>query len=152
MGRESADRGIEGLLLSPAPRDSVFIGKALGAFVLMTAINIISAILFLVVMATGATTLNLASMAVTALLGTTGLVLVTTLFAGIAVGSRLGESMLPLLVMPIAIPLMVGSVELTRMALGAETAGHLQWLGLLAIYDLMVAIVAMATFHYVIEE
>ena len=54
--------------------------------------------------------------------------------------------------MPIAIPLMVGSVELTRMALGAETAGRLQWLGLLAIYDLMVGIVAMATFSFVIEE
>lgn len=152
MAREAADRGIEGLLLSPAPRESVFIGKALGAFVLMITINLISAALFLVVMASGATRIDAPQLAATALLGTTGLVLVTTLFSGIAVGSRLGESMLPLLVMPVAIPLMVGSVELTRMALGADSAGRLSWSGLLLVYDLMVGIVATATFGSVIEE
>lgn len=152
MGRESSDRGIEGLLLSPAPRESIFLGKALGGFAVMVVVNVISAMLFLVVMASGATTINFVDLVMTAFLGTTGLVLVATLFSGIALGSRLGESMLALLVMPVAIPLMIGAVELTRMSLGAESAGQGQWFILLTVYDAMVGIVALATFTHVIEE
>ena len=41
--------------------------------------------------------------------------------------------MLPLLVMPVVIPLMVGSVELTRQALGTGDGTSMwQWLGILA--------------------
>ena len=153
MARESADRGIEGLLLSPVPRDVVFLGKAFGSLVLMALVDIVIIPLFLVMMTADGAGANAAALLGTAALGTIGLVIVASLFSGIAVGSRLGESMLPLLVMPVVIPLMVGSVELTRQALGAGDGTQMwQWLGIMAGFDVMVAVAAVALFSFVIEE
>ncbi len=153
MARESADRGIEGLLLSPAPRDSVFLGKAAGSLVLMAIVNAFIIPLFIVMMTSDGDGANALALIGTVALGTFGLVTVASLFSGIAVGSRLGESMLPLLVMPVAIPLMVASVELTRVALGtSDSSSFWQWLGILAGFDLMVALAGIATFSFVIEE
>ena len=153
MARESADRGIEGLLLSPAPRESVFMCKALASLVLMAVVDIVIIPLFLVMMTSDGAGSNPFALIGTVALGTLGLVIVASLFSGIAVGSRLGESMLPILVMPVVIPLMVGSVELTRLALGAgDSSSVWQWLGILAGFDLMVLLAAIAMFRYVIEE
>ena len=78
------------------------------------------------------------------------------LFSGVAAGSRLGDSLLPLLVMPLVIPLMIAAVETTRRALGGATAvgavGVPQWIGLLGGFDLVVGVAAFATFAFVMEE
>lgn len=151
MGKETADRGIEGLLLSPARREAIFLGKAFGSWVLMLILGVFTLALFIVMMA-GNAVISPVPLLVTLVLGITGLVTVGSLFSGIAIGSRLGESMLPLLVLPVAIPLMVGVVELTKQSLGTESGGLWVWVGLLAAYDLMVAIVAVTTFSNVVEE
>ncbi len=136
FGREQSDRGIEGLLLSPVPKSAIFLGKASASLVFMA----------------GSATINIAGLIGTVAIGTIGLVIVASLFSGIAVGSRLGESMLSLLVMPVVIPLMVGSVELTRQALGGEAGGIAQWLAILGGFDLVMLAAALATFVFVIEE
>ena len=40
MGREQADRGIEGLLLSPIAKSAVFLGKAMASLALMAVVSI----------------------------------------------------------------------------------------------------------------
>jgi heme exporter protein B len=154
MARETADRGIEGLLLSPAPRESVFLGKLLGSMVLISIVGAVIVPMFIAMMTQDGQGASFPALIGTVLLGLLGLVTVATLFSGIAVGSRLGESMLPLIVMPVVIPLMVGAVELTRMALGfnGPSTSVYQWLGILGGFDLMVLIVAIVTFTFVIEE
>jgi heme exporter protein A len=153
MARESADRGIEGLLLSPIHRDSVLLGKMAGSLVLMAIVDVVIIPLFLVMMTADGAGANALALIGTVALGTFGIVVVASLFAGIAVGSRIGETMLPLLVMPVVIPLMVGSVELTRQALGAGDGSSVwQWLAILAGFDVMVAVAAVALYGFVIEE
>lgn len=151
MGKETADRGIEGLLLSPATKDSVFVGKALGSLVLMLILGVFTLAVFTVTMA-GQASINWPSILITLCLGVVGLVVVGSLFSGIAIGSRLGESMLPLIAIPVLLPLMIGTVELTKQSLGGENAGLWVWVGLLAAYDLMVTMVAVTTFAHVVEE
>lgn len=151
MGREQSDRGIEGLLLSPIPKSAVFLGKATASLVLMAFVSIAVVAMFIVFMA-GAATVNLPGLIGVVAIGTIGLVIVGSLFSGIAVGSRLGESLLPMLVMPIVIPLMVGAVELTRGTLGTQAGGIGVWLAILAGFDVMMLIAALATFVFVIEE
>jgi heme exporter protein A len=153
MARESADRGIEGLLLSPISRDSVLIGKMMGSLVLMAIVDIVIIPLFIVMMTADGAGANALALIGTVALGTLGIVIVASLFSGIAVGSRIGETMLPLLVMPVVIPLMVGSVELTRLALGTGDGSSMwQWLGILAGFDVMVAVASVALYGFVIEE
>ena len=155
MARESQDRAIEGLLLSPAPRESIFLGKLLAGLVMMSAIEIFIVPLFLVLM-TGESqgSLDVAALMLTVVLATIGIVVVATLFSGIAVGSRMGESLLPLIVMPVVIPLMIAAVETTRLALGGGdgSTGSTQWYLLLAGFDLVVGLAAIATFSFVVED
>ncbi len=157
MARESNDRAIEGLLLSPAPRESIFIGKAAAGLVMMAAIEVFVVPMFLVLMVGSDFGIGgIVPLVITVLLATLGLVIVATLFSGIAVGSRLGESMLPIIVMPVVIPLMIAAVEATRRALGAGVGSSgidmLQWYGLLAGFSLVVGLAAVATFSSVVEE
>lgn len=151
MGREQADRGIEGLLLAPTPKSAIFLGKAIASLVLMAFVSIVIVVMFIIFMA-GNANINLPALLGVLAIGTTGLVIVSTLFSGIAVGTRLGESMLQLLVMPVVIPLMVGSVELTRQTLGGEVGGIGTWLAILGGFDLVMLLAALATFVFVIEE
>ncbi|MHB0929353.1 MAG: heme exporter protein CcmB, partial [Candidatus Nanopelagicales bacterium] len=150
-GREHAERGIESLVLSPVPKAAIFLGKALASLLLLCLVAIAVVLLFIVFMA-GNAPVHVLGLAGTVLIGMVGLVIVTTLFAGIALGTRLGESMLPLLVLPVVIPLMVGAVELTRQALGGQGGGMGIWLALLAAFDLVMLMSAVATFAFVIEE
>ncbi len=151
MGREQSDRGIEGLLLSPTPKQSIYLGKALASLVLMAFVAVATLALFIIFMA-GSASVNLPALLGVLAIGTCGLVIVGSLFAGIATGSRLGESMLPLLVMPVVIPLMVGSVELTRQTLGSGTGGVWQWLAILGGFDVLMLLASLATYVFVIEE
>ena len=157
MTRESQDRAMEGLLLSPAPRESIFIGKLVSGLAMMAAIEAFVVPMFLV-LATGEakeSALDVPALVGVVLLATLGLVVIATLFSGIAVGSRLGESLLPLIVMPVAIPLMIAAVETTRRALGGDAGGSVdmfQWFALLAGFDAVVGLAAIATFSFVVED
>jgi heme ABC exporter ATP-binding subunit CcmA/heme exporter protein CcmB len=156
MARESQDRAIEGLLLSPAPRESIFLGKLLAGLVTMGLIEVFIVPMFLVLM-TGESqgSLDVGGLVLAVVLATIGITIVATLFSGIAVGSRMGESLLPLIVMPVVIPLMIAAVETTRQALGGDTSGSVnmfQWYALLAGFDLIVGLAAIATFSFVVED
>mgnify|MGYP006269561291 CR=1 FL=1 len=151
MGKETADRGIEGLLLSPASRESIFVGKALGSLLLMLVLGVFTLFVFIVTMA-GQASIDFVSVLLTLVLGVFGLVVVGSLFAGIAIGSRMGETLLPLISIPVLLPLMIGAVELTNLCLQPGSTGLLVGVGLLAAYDLMVTMVAVITFTHVVEE
>jgi heme exporter protein A len=156
MTRESQDRAMEGLLLSPAPRESVFLGKLISGLAMMAVIEAFVVPMFLV-LATGesAGSLDVPALVGVVVLSTLGLVVIATLFSGIAVGSRMGESLLPLIVMPVAVPLMIAAVETTRRALGGDAGGSVdmfQWFALLAGFDAVVGLAAIATFSFVVED
>ena len=75
-----------------------------------------------------------------------GICAVGTLLAGMAVASRARELLLPLLFLPLAIPIVVGGV-------GASVADDPnRYLGFLALYDGVFALVSWAAFEYVVTE
>jgi heme exporter protein B len=69
-----------------------------------------------------------------------------TLLAGMAVASRARELLLPLLFLPLAIPIVVGGVG----ASVADDPGR--YLGFLALYDAIFALICWASFEYVVTE
>jgi heme exporter protein B len=63
-----------------------------------------------------------------------------------AAASRARELMLPLLFLPLAVPIVVGGVGASVVAHGGR------YLGLLAVYDVVFAIISWASFEYVVTE
>ena len=75
-----------------------------------------------------------------------GIAAIGTLLAAMAAASRARELLLPLLFLPLVIPVVIGGV-------GASVAANPgSFLGFLALYDAVFAILCWASFEYVVTE
>lgn len=149
---EKEEACIEGLMASPVPREAIFLGKLLSnlTFAGLAELGILPVFLILLQL-TPRRGIGLLVLAVA--LGTLGLATVSTLFASMAVSTRTREAILPLLVVPIAVPVMIAAVKATEAALGGKTVGQAgSWLFLLTAYGGLFLFVALATFPFVLEE
>jgi heme exporter protein B len=150
LAREEQSGAIEGLLLAPVDRVTLFFGKALGNLLLMLFVEgvllLLGSILFDVPFLRPAVLLVM-------VLGTVGYAAVGTLLAAVAVNTRAREVLLPILLLPLAIPLFIGAVRATGGLLeGLGLAEVNAWLRLVVVYDLLMVAVSMVTFEYVIAE
>jgi heme ABC exporter ATP-binding subunit CcmA/heme exporter protein CcmB len=146
LAREERARAIDGLLAAPLERTAIFFGKALGILVLMLVVEAL-------LLPLGAVLLDAPFLAPgvlpVVLLGTAGYAAVGTLLAAIAVNTRAREVMLPVLLLPLAVPLLIAAVRATGAAMAGGEGGP--WVRLLVVYDLLITAVAMLTFDHVVE-
>jgi heme exporter protein B len=84
-------------------------------------------------------------------LGSIGFSSVGTLFSAMAANTRMRELMLPLLLLPVAIPVLIASVETTRYALGVNDDASF-WFKLLVVYDVVFVTASLLVFEYAVEE
>ena len=148
--REQEEGGLDGLLLSPISRDSIFLGKAAASFIFMLLVEAVLLPIF-----AGLLNFSPASftLLLTIVLATFGFALVGTLFSAISVQTRSREILLPVLFFPVILPVLVGAVEATKQALGGETVvglGH--WLPLLGAFDALFLVICPWLFSIVVEE
>jgi heme exporter protein B len=138
---EREQRVLDGLVLTPADRSAIWLGKAVAvvAFLLLAeAIALPAFALFF-------EPLN-GPLVAAVLLADIGLAAVGTLLAAMAAAGRARELLLPLLFLPLVIPIVVGGVG----ASVAENPGR--YLGFLGLYDVLFAILSWASFEYVVTE
>lgn len=156
MGRSFAielERGsIVGLLLTPVDRTLLYIGKTATNLVFVFAVELITLPLFVAFFNVSLFDHALSLVGVV-VLGTVGFVSVGTLFSAIAANTRLKEIMLPILLFPVAIPVIASSVVLTKAVLnGGTLADAGDSLKLLVSFDIIFLAVSAVVFEYVIEE
>jgi heme exporter protein B len=150
LAREQHSGCIDGLLLAPADRSAIFFGKAVGNWIFMTIMEIILLPLFAVLF--DVPLLQAGVLLVTAS-GTVGYAAAGTLLAALAMNTRAREVMLPILLLPLAIPVLIAAVRATGgLVTGARLSEVSGWMWLLVAYDLTIVAAAMLTFGYVIEE
>jgi len=143
------DRGTwEGLLMAPGDRSLLFGGKAIVHGLLLgvtIALSLVAAGVFF--------NLSLWDPRVLALLGlgAAGLAGVTTLLAAMAMGTRARELLLPILLFPVAAPLLIAGIQGTRAALEGDPAGWGTWAQILLAYDLALFVAAGWVFEEAIS-
>jgi heme exporter protein B len=145
------DRGsLEGLLLCPVSRDVIYFGKLLGIFLFMLMVEAILFPVFAVLYNFSLADITLFLIAVLATLGFAG---VGTLFSAMAVNTRSREIMLPVLLLPVAAPVVIAAVAATSDIMGGASVGDVsRWLQLLATFDVIFLIVSSFVFGAVLEE
>ncbi len=147
---ELENDAIAGLALAPVDRGWIFLGKALANWLLLMAIEALTACAFALGFG-----LDLApvawQLAAVGALGAAGLCSVGTLFSAMAVRTSYREVMLPLLMLPLMIPVLLGAVRATS-ALLAD--GSLPWpaLQLLIVADGVFGVIAFLCFEVVLDE
>jgi heme exporter protein B len=149
---EGQDAAMQGVLMSPAPKDAIFLGKAISNFALVYAVSLL--VLFVFMLFFGVEIGSSWAALVLALgLGSLGFVALGTLFAAVSTGTRMGETLLPILLFPLLVPMVIyGAGATGRLLAGrpvAEVAANLRMLGAFA----LVALAAGAVlFRFVVED
>ena len=151
---EQEDGALTGILQSPIPLDALYLGKVLANFILLA---IIVALVFVVFGIFFGLNLRLdrnpAGLGGVVALGVLGFVALTTLFSAVAARSTMGESLLPVLVFPLVVPVVIyGTTATDRLFAGrplAEVTGNMR---MLAAFSLVVLVAGAFLFRYVIEE
>ena len=142
--------GMQGLLLTPAGRDEIYLGKAISIFAMMAAVEAVAFPVFAVIYDLP---LLAPGFVPAAALATVGIAAVGTLFSAMAVNTRAREVMLPLLFLPVAAPVVIAAVEASGPALAADPwGGALPWLPILAVYDAVFLVVCAVAFGYVVQD
>jgi heme exporter protein B len=132
---------LDALVLSPVDRSTIWLAKA----VAMLAFLALAEVVALPAFALFFSSVSWETVAGVAL-ADVGICTVGTLLAAMAAASRTRELLLPLLFLPLAIPIVIGGVGASIV----EEPGR--YLGFLAVYDAIFAIISWASFEYVVTE
>ena len=148
--REQEQGGLDGLLLTPVSRDAIFLGKAMTSFLFMLLVEAVLLPVFAVFLGFSVLSFTLAA---AILLATLGFAVVGTLFSAIAIQTGSRELMLPVLFFPVILPVIIGAVQVTTVAIGGNTlSGVDRWLPLLAVFDALFLVICPWVFSVVVEE
>jgi len=149
---EGQDGAFQGVLMSPAPKDAVFLGKTLANFVLLYAIAVLvlAVFVFLFGLRPGG---SLWVLLLTLALGSLGFVALGTLFAAVSSGTRMGETLLPILVFPLLLPMVIwGGIATSRLLAGRPVAEVAPSLRLLGAFSLVALAAGAVLFRFVVED
>lgn len=143
---------LHGLVTAPVDPSSIFLAKLAGTVLQLGVLQLFSVPLVAVFF-----NVSLAGrpieLAVVCLLGNVGFAAIATLFAAIAVRTRAREVMLPLLVLPLVAPVLIGSVEASAALLGgAPFRAVSTWMQVLGAFDVVFVVAGWLLFEHVIRE
>lgn len=142
----------EGLLLTPGDKSAIFLGKFAVNLVAMFGVEAVILVLFGVFFNLDVWH-ALPGLALVATLGSVGLAAMGTLFAAMTAQVRARELLFPVLLLPLQVPLLLGTVKATETVLAGEPlAGVAHWLQLLAAADLIYVVAGLLTFEFVLES
>jgi heme exporter protein B len=149
---ELENHALEGLLVSPLPRVSLYWGKLLANLVFVAVVEAVGLPLFVLFFDVPMGR-ALAPLVGVLALASVGFVTVGTLFSAMAIRTRFAELMLPVLLLPFFVPPLVLAVLATAKLLAArplsESFGYLK---LLAAYDILFLTVASLLFRHTVDE
>jgi heme exporter protein B len=147
--RELRNQVLDAYRISSASANTLFIGKALGNFIFVSALELVIAPLFVLFF-------NLRPLGSSAVLllvfvaGTWALVINGTFFAAMSLRTRSRELMLPLLLFPISIPALLAMVSGTTAVLSGEGSTRLP-IDFLIVYDVVFTTVCLLLFETVLN-
>ena len=151
--RERYAETVRALLLAPAPRAAIYVGKLLGIVLLLFSAEamLVPLVALLFSAPLFARPLLLVGLLIA---GTVGFAAVGTLFAAMLVRSRTRDIMLPILLYPITVPVIIAGVRGTAALLGSppDEAIAGMWIGLLLCFDVVFVTLALWTFEPLMTE
>jgi heme exporter protein B len=151
--RERYSETLRALLLAPAPRPALYVGKLLG---MLAILGVAEALLVPMVALLFQAAMFSRPLLLAGLLagGTIGFAAVGTLFAAMLVRARSRDVLLPILLYPITIPVIIAGVRGTAALLESppNEPTALMWIGILVAFDTVFVTLALWTFEPLMTE
>ena len=150
MAQERDQGNLDAMLLAPVSRAAIFVGKLLGNYIFTLIVGL--AMLPLMTALYGLALLN-GWIILTTALGVFGFATIGTLLATMTVQTRAREALLPIAMLPIALPFLLTAVRATKGILSGATAAEWQGpLGMLAAITVIYFMLCLLLYEYVVEE
>ena len=147
---EAENGALDGLRLAGLDGAAVFLGKAAAIAVQLLALEVVLAVgVFLLY---DVRVVGLVALVPAALAATAGLAAAGTVYGALAGGLRLRETLVPLLVLPVVAPVMIGGTRAFEAALAGTTAQAWPWVQLLTVFAVVYVMMGVLAFGPLLEE
>ena len=152
---ESDDGALDALRVAGVDPAAIYWGKSLALAAQLGALEVVLLVTAIVLYGASVPLAGVALLAVTLVLATTGLACVGTLYGGLTSGTSGRETLLPLLVLPVVAPVLIGATRAVESALGTDGVALSEgwpWVGLLAVFAIAFGVGGALAFGPLIEE
>jgi heme exporter protein B len=148
---EMEERAFEGLLLLPVPAAALFYAKALSNWLQLVLLGV--GLVPVMVVLYDAGTTRVAALVGVILLGSAGLAAPGTLYAAMTAQARARQTLLPLLLFPLVVPVLLSAVKATSLLILGDPMGQARsWSLLLAVFDAIHWSISGLLFSRVVED
>lgn len=150
LAMERDQGNLDAMLLAPVNRAAIFLGKLIGNYLFALAVGLlllpVMTVLFNMPLLQPWLLLIL-------FLGTLGFSTIGTLLATMTVQTRARESLLPIVMLPVALPVLLASVRAsTNILTNAPIDDWIAWPQILVVVDIIYLVLCFLLFEYVIED
>jgi heme exporter protein B len=147
---EAGDNARDALRLSGLDGAGIFLGKAGAVAAQLLALEAILAVGIVVLYDVNLRGVGL--LALTCVLATVGIAAAGTVYGAVAAGLRVRDTLLPLLVLPVLAPVLLGAARASEAALATTTADGWPWVRLLAVFASIYVAFGVVAFGPLLEE
>jgi heme exporter protein B len=147
---ESADGNRDALRLSGLDPAGIFLGKVLAVSIQLLVLEalLLAGVAVLYSTHLGGWPLLLATVVV----ATAGIAAAGTLYGVVAAGLRVRETLLPLLLLPVLAPVLIGSTRAFEAALAGTPSEGWPWVGLMGVFAVLYVVAGVLGFGPLMEE
>ena len=147
---EAADSARDGLRLSGLDPAGIFLGKAGAVALELVGLEVLLTVGIVVLYGTDLT--GAALLLATAVAATVGLAACGTIYGALAAGLRVRETLLPLLLLPVVAPVLLGATRAWEVALGQSLDDGWRWVTLLTVFAVIYVTLGVLAFGTLLEE
>ena len=154
FAHEREQGGLDGLLLAPIDRTSVFFAKATALYLYLVVFELIAIPAYTVMLLGPSPVDELPALLAVLALANLGIAAIGALVAALAAEARARDLLVPLLLLPFLTPVLIAAARATEplFAVQPETGDLAKWLGILGLYDLVFVLLAVAVFDFLLED
>ena len=152
---ESADGALDALRVAGVHPGGLFLGKSMALAVQLAVLEALLLFAAVVLYQTELRASGIVVLLVTYVAATCGLAFVGTIYGGLAAGAKGRETLLPLLLLPVVAPVLIGATRATEAALGTNEATPGEgwpWIGLLLLFAALFGAGGTLAFGSLIDE
>jgi heme exporter protein B len=151
---EREQGGFDGFLLAPVDRSALLLAKAAALFTFLVVLEFVAVPAFALLLLGPALWTGLGGLVLLLALADVAFAVIGTLVSAIAVHTRARDLIGPVVALPLLIPALIatarGAGPLLARHATALPAGR--WVAILALYDLVFALLAYAVFDFLLED
>jgi heme exporter protein B len=151
---EREQGGFDAFLLAPVDRTALLLAKATALFAFLAVLEVIAVPAFALLLLGPPLGPPLLGLIAVLALADIALAVIGTLVSAIAVHTRARDLIGPVIGLPLLIPALIATARAAGPLLTAHGSGSPpgKWLAILALYDLVFALIAYAVFDFLLEE